>query len=110
MPDIHIPSLAERRAEGKSLRDHVARSAHADWKPAPNRDVLAMIHASNAGRLPELIPIKMGLMAVSPFTFFRGAAPLMARDLAKSPISGLTVQLCGDAHVRNLGAYAGPDG
>jgi len=110
MSSIHIPSLAERRARGKLLRDHVARGAHAIWKPSVSRDVLATIHASNANRLPKLIPMKMGLMAHAPFAFFRGAAPLMARDLARCPVSGLNVQLCGDAHVKNLGAYAGPDG
>jgi len=110
MPKIHIPSLAERRAEGKRLRDHLGRADQGVWKPAASRDVLATIHDSNAGRLPKLIPLKMGLMAVSPFSFFRGTAPLMASDLSHHPTTGLTVQLCGDAHVKNLGAYAGPDG
>jgi uncharacterized protein (DUF2252 family) len=110
MQQIHIPSLTERRAEGKRLRDHVARGSHAVWEPDNRRDILAIIRASNAGRVPNLVPMKMGLMAVSPFAFFRGAAPVMARDLSRTPVSGLTVQICGDAHVKNLGAYAGPDG
>jgi uncharacterized protein (DUF2252 family) len=110
MQQIHIPSLAERRAEGKRLRDHVARGSHATWEPDSRRDILGIIRASNAGRVPKLVPMKMGLMAVSPFAFFRGAAPIMARDLSRTPVSGLTVQICGDAHVKNLGAYAGPEG
>jgi uncharacterized protein (DUF2252 family) len=110
MSRISIPSLAERRAGGQKLRDRLPRVDQSIWKPAPGRDVLASIKEANAGRLPKLIPIKMGLMAVSPFAFFRGTASLMAKDLAKFPTSGLTVQLCGDAHVKNLGAYAAPDG
>jgi len=69
-----------------------------------------MLRDFNKGRLPKLIPVKMGRMAVSPFTFFRGTAPLMAADLATLPVTGLSVQLCGDAHMRNLGAFAAPDG
>jgi uncharacterized protein (DUF2252 family) len=110
MPEIQIPSLTERRAEGKRLRDHVPRGDHATWASDRDRHILKIIHASNTGRLAKLIPIKMGLMSISPFTFFRGAAPLMARDLSRTPITGLKVQMCGDAHVKNLGAYAGPDG
>ena len=73
-------------------------------------DPVQLILASTAGRLPELLPIKFGRMAASPFGFFRGAVPLMAADLATLPTSSLTVQICGDAHIRNLGAYAAPDG
>jgi uncharacterized protein (DUF2252 family) len=110
MAKIHIPSLADRRAEGKKLRDRLRRVDQADWKPAEGRDVLATIKETKEGRLPKLIPMKMGLMSVSPFAFFRGTAPVMAKDLAALPTTGLTVQLCGDAHVKNLGAYAAPDG
>jgi uncharacterized protein (DUF2252 family) len=110
MSTISIPSLMQRRAEGKSLRDQARRVDHGLWKPGRSRDVLATIKAANAGRLQKLIPMKMGLMSVSPFAFFRGTAPLMAKDLAGGPATGLMVQLCGDAHVKNLGAYAGPDG
>ncbi len=110
MPKICIPSLAERHARGKSLRDKLSRMAQAYWKPGRRRDVLEVLKQSEEGRLPRLIPIKMGRMSLSPFAFFRGAAPLMARDLAGRPVTGLQVQLCGDAHVKNLGAYAGPDG
>jgi uncharacterized protein (DUF2252 family) len=110
MSKTHIPPLAERRAEGKKLRDKAGRVDQAHWKPAEDRDVLATIKEAKEGRLPKLIPLKMGLMAVSPFAFFRGTAPVMAKDLAALPATGLTVQLCGDAHVKNLGAYAAPDG
>jgi len=110
MSSIIIPSLADKRAEGRKLRDHLPRVDQGIWKPARNRDILATIAESNTGRLPRLIPMKMGIMAQSPFAFFRGTASLMAKDLARFPVTGLTVQLCGDAHVKNLGAYAGPDG
>jgi uncharacterized protein (DUF2252 family) len=110
MPITCIPSPAERRASGKKLRETLPRIDQAAWKPGAGRDVLAAIHEANAGRLPKLIPIKMGRMSASPFAFFRGAAPLMAADLAGWPVTGLHVQLCGDAHVKNLGAYAAPDG
>jgi uncharacterized protein (DUF2252 family) len=110
MSKISIPSLPERRAYGNALRDKVGRVDQAIWKPAPNRDILATIEQANTGRLPKLIPIKMGLMSISPFAFFRGTAALMAKDLSRLPVTGLTVQLCGDAHVKNLGSYAAPDG
>ncbi len=110
MSKINIPSLAERRAGGKKLRDCLGRVDQAKWTPGEGRDVLATIKESNAGRLPKLVPMKMGLMSASPFAFFRGTAPLMAKDLATLPTTGLAVQLCGDAHVKNLGAYAAPDG
>jgi len=107
---ICIGSLAERRAEGRRLREKSPRADQAVWKPDPGRDPLAVIKAATAGRLARLVPIKMGRMSESPFAFFRGTAPLMAKDLAKWPVAGLDVQLCGDAHVKNLGAYAAPDG
>jgi uncharacterized protein (DUF2252 family) len=110
MFNIHIPSLTERRANGKRLRDRLRRVDQAIWKPAEGRDAPATIKESNAGRVAKLVPMKMGLMAASPFAFFRGTAPVMAKDLAALPATGLRVQLCGDAHVKNLGAYAGPDG
>jgi uncharacterized protein (DUF2252 family) len=110
MFNINIPSLAERRANGKKLRDKLRRVDQAVWQPAAGRDILATIKESNAGRVRRLIPMKMGLMSISPFAFFRGTAPLMAKDMACLPTTGLNVQICGDAHVKNLGAYAGPDG
>jgi uncharacterized protein (DUF2252 family) len=101
----------ERRAVGRSLRNKLARATHGDWATKKGRaDPVAIILAANAGRVRNLLPIKMGRMVQSPFAFFRGAAPLMAADLAKLPVTGLRVQICGDAHVRNLGAYASPEG
>jgi uncharacterized protein (DUF2252 family) len=103
--------LNERRAIGRRLRNKVGRAVHSKWSPEKiRRDPVAMILAANAERVRQLVPIKMGRMAVSPFAFFRGAAPLMAADLATLPTTGLRVQICGDAHVRNLGAYAAPEG
>jgi uncharacterized protein (DUF2252 family) len=104
-------SLKERRKQGKELRRKVRRNRHADWSVKEGRnDPVATIVAANSDRLQFLIPIKMGRMAAGPFAFFRGAAPLMAADLATLPVTGLEVQICGDAHVRNLGAYAAPEG
>jgi uncharacterized protein (DUF2252 family) len=98
-------------AQGRALRDSTAPSAH-DHPPAGARrpDVLAFVAASNQGRLPHLIPLRTGRMIASPFAFFRGAAGLMAADLADSPCSGLTAQLCGDAHAANFGLYGTPTG
>jgi len=104
-------ALNDRRAIGRRLRNKVGRSAHANWASKKSRgDPVAIIVAANADRVRELVPIKMGRMAAGPFAFFRGAAPLMAADLATLPKTGLRVQICGDAHVRNLGAYAAPEG
>ncbi len=106
-----IPAPAERRAFGKRWRDRVPRTSHGDWKPHPRRtDPVVLFQESNAERLPALIPIKVTRMALSPFSFYRGAAPLMARDLSFVPATGLRTQLCGDAHVQNVGAFAAPDG
>lgn len=103
--------MAERRLHGKSLRQVAHRVDQGAWSNATRRsDPIDIIIQSNAERLPGLVPIKMGRMAASPFGFFRGAAPVMAADLATLPATGLRVQMCGDAHLRNLGAFAGPDG
>jgi uncharacterized protein (DUF2252 family) len=94
------PAPADRTAIGRQCRDLVGRAGQAAWAPAPNRtDPVAYLLAANAARV-----------AASPFAFFRGAASLMAADLAPAPVTGLRVQLCGDAHLVNLGAYAAPDG
>lgn len=109
--DIQRKSAAERREYGRSLRQKVHRVDQAVWKPAATRrDPVDIVLQSNSGRLADLVPIKMGRMAQSPLAFFRGAAPAMAADLATLPTTGLSVQMCGDAHVRNLGAFAAPDG
>jgi uncharacterized protein (DUF2252 family) len=110
MHRISIPTPAERRDLGKKMRDRLARQDQREWKAPANRDPLATIRESNEGRVPKLVPMKMHLMSASPFAYFRGTAPVMAKDLACLPVSGLTVQMCGDAHVKNLGAYAAPDG
>ena len=86
------------------------RSAHGDWEPASDRrDPVELLEEQAASRVPELVPIRYGRMLVSPFTFFRGAAYPMAADLAGAPRTGLDVQLCGDAHLSNFGAFAAPD-
>lgn len=104
------PSPAERRAHGKALRKAVPRSSHADWAPAPDRfDPVALIERQDEDRLAWLVPVRHGRMAESPFAFFRGAAQFMAADLAPTPVSGLAVQLCGDAHLANFGVYGSPE-
>ncbi|PXX58395.1 uncharacterized protein (DUF2252 family) [Nocardia tenerifensis] len=104
-------SADEARARGKALRDRVpvtARDRAAEGARRPG--VLDYIEASNAGRLPHLVPLRIGRMMASPFTFYRGAAGLMAADLAGGPDTGLTAQLCGDAHAANFGLYGTPRG
>src|SRR4051794_22773754 len=101
---------AERAARGKAARAEVPRSSHAEWKPAPDRrDSVDVLEEQAQTRMPELVPIRYGRMLVSPFTFYRGGAALMAGDLAGTPRTGLQVQLCGDAHLSNFGAFAAPD-
>ncbi len=101
---------AERVARGKAARVELPRSAHATWEPAQTRmDPVDLLEAQAQTRLPELGPIRYGRMLVSPFTFFRGAAYLMAADLADGPRTGLHAQLCGDAHLSNFGIFAALD-
>jgi uncharacterized protein (DUF2252 family) len=101
---------AERAARGRAARGELPRSAHADWEPGPRRrDPLDLLEEQAQTRLPELGPIRYGRMLVSPFTFFRGGAYLMAADLADGPRTGLHAQLCGDAHLSNFGIFAAPD-
>ncbi|HKH31564.1 MAG TPA: DUF2252 family protein, partial [Gaiellaceae bacterium] len=103
-------SLEERAARGKAARAEVPRRVHADWEPPPHRpDPVILLGEQDETRVPELVPIRYGRMLVSPFTFYRGAAALMASDLAGGPRSGLHVQLCGDAHLSNFGSFAAPD-
>ncbi len=97
------PSAEERMTAGKALRERVPRTSHAKWSPAPNRaDPIALLKSSNSGRLTELLPIRYGRMGQSPFAFFRGAAGLMAADLAGTPITKIRVEACGDCHLLNL--------
>ena len=103
-------SPAERVARGRAARRELRRSAHAIWEPAPNRgDPVGLLEQQAETRLPELGPIRYGRMLVSPFTFFRGGAYLMAADLADGPRTGIHAQLCGDAHLSNFGIFAAPD-
>lgn len=94
---------------GRSARKQVPRRRHAEFSPAPGRDPLAILAAQATTRVPELVPIRHARMAVSPFTFFRGAAAVMAADLATTATTGLRVQICGDAHLLNFGAYGTPE-
>jgi uncharacterized protein (DUF2252 family) len=101
---------AEHRAAGKALRDVVPRSAHGVWQPPADRsDPIALLESSSEGRLPRLIPLRYGRMRHSPFAFFRGAAIIMAADLATTPVTGLRVQACGDCHLLNFGEFATPE-
>ncbi|MFO1306045.1 MAG: DUF2252 domain-containing protein [Burkholderiales bacterium] len=105
-----LPSSDERRGQGKALRDRVPRVSHAGWKaPKNRRDPVDVVLESNADRIEQLIPVRMGRMAQSPFAFYRGAAALMAYDLASTPVSGIRVQACGDAHLMNFGGFATPE-
>jgi len=100
----------ERAAAGKAARSEVRRSSHAAWEPPEGRaDPVAILERQAATRVPELVPIRYGRMAASPFAFFRGAAAVMAADLATTPVCGLRVQACGDAHLSNFGAFGAPD-
>ncbi len=100
----------ERVARGKAARNEVPRSSHGRWEPAANRpDPVGLLEEQAASRVPELVPIRYGRMLVSPFTFYRGAALIMAADLAATPNSGLRVQVCGDAHLSNFGVFASPE-
>jgi uncharacterized protein (DUF2252 family) len=107
-----VPHLtaSERAARGRAARAEVPRSSHAGFEAsAHRRDPVELLEEQARTRVPELVPIRYGRMLVSPFTFFRGGAYLMAADLAGAPRTGLHVQLCGDAHLSNFGAYAAPD-
>ena len=102
-------TFAERRAQGKAARTQAPLAAHREFDPAPDRDPVGLLLGQAATRVPELVPIRHGRMLVSPFTYYRGAALPMAADLAATPTSGLRVQLCGDAHLSNFGAFASPE-
>jgi uncharacterized protein (DUF2252 family) len=109
---IRAPHLtpAERAERGKAARAEVPRTSHADFAPADARpDPIELLQRQAETRVPELVPIRYGRMLVSPFTFYRGAALIMASDLALTPESGLRVQLCGDAHLSNFGVFASPE-
>ena len=103
-------TVAERVARGKAARQEVPRTSHASFSAGPVRpDPVALLEGQAASRVAELVPIRYGRMLVSPFTFYRGAALIMASDLTGMARSGLNVQLCGDAHLMNFGAFGSPE-
>ncbi|MDM7991322.1 DUF2252 domain-containing protein [Arthrobacter sp. zg-Y877] len=107
---VKHPSVTERVAAGKDCRETTPVSAHQGWVPNPDRpDPVALIEEQNLTRDPDLVPVRHGRMLDSPLTFYRGAAKIMAADLKDTPRSGLTTQLCGDAHLSNFGVFASPE-
>jgi uncharacterized protein (DUF2252 family) len=105
-----VRDVETRIKAGRALRGRVPRSSHAKFSvPRKGRDIVAMLEASNRSRVPSLVPIRYGRMLHSPFSFLRGAAEIMAFDLARTPISGIAVQACGDAHLMNFGGFATPE-
>jgi uncharacterized protein (DUF2252 family) len=108
--EVPHPSIDERRAEGLEARERAHPSSHSGWRPAADRpDPVALLQAQDRTREPDLVPVRHGRMMVSPFTFYRGAAKIMAADLKETPVAGLDAQLCGDAHLSNFGVYASPE-
>ena len=106
---FHVP-VKQRLAAGKKLRTKVPRSSHGEWRAAKNRrDPIELLKESDRERLPELLPIRYARMRESPFGFLRGAAPVMAADLAATPVTGIRVQACGDCHVANFGGFGTPE-
>src|SRR5580658_9931117 len=111
VPFMHWATPEERRKLGQARRKQVGRQDHCAHDPkARQASALHLLERSMKGRVPSLIKLKYELMAQAPFGYFRGAAPVMAADLSRLPNAGILSQLCGDAHVRNLGAFAAPDG
>jgi uncharacterized protein (DUF2252 family) len=107
---IKHPSLDERLALGRAARDRTPPSSHTGWKPAADRpDPVLLLEQQDRTREPDLVPVRHGRMMVSPFTFYRGAAKIMAADLKDTPTAGLGAQLCGDAHLSNFGLFASPE-
>ena len=103
-------AIEERLAEGRVERESVPLEAHGEWAAPDDRpDPVGILEKQNATRVPELVPIRHGRMIVSPFTFYRGSAAIMACDLSRTPTTGLRVQCCGDAHLSNFGVFAAPD-
>ena len=103
------PTVSERAARGRTARAECPRTTQSQFDTPPERDPVAILDADSPSRVPELVPIRYGRMLVSPFTFYRGAAAIMAHDLASTPRAGLDVQLCGDAHLANFGGFASPE-
>jgi len=110
MRNVAHPSMDQRRARGGRAWERRPPSGHAGWVPAADRpDPVALLEEQNLTREKDLVPVRHGRMMVSPFTFYRGAAKIMAADLKDTPVAGLDVQLCGDAHLSNFGAFASPE-
>jgi uncharacterized protein (DUF2252 family) len=104
------PSVDERRARGKEARNRTPPSSHAGWVPVADRpDPVGLLEEQNATREPDLVPVRHGRMLISPFSFYRGTAKIMAADLNHTSTAGLQVQLCGDAHLSNFGLFASPE-
>src|SRR5574340_724112 len=100
----------ERLAAGKALRNKAPRTSHGDWAAAVDRpDPISLLEENSSSRVKELVPIRYGRMSLSPFAFLRGSAVVMASDLSRTPVSGIRVQVCGDAHLSNFGFYASPE-
>jgi hypothetical protein len=103
-------TVDERIARGRTAREQAPRPSHGRWEPAPDRlDPVTLLEQQAASRVPDLVPIRYGRMLASPFTFYRGAALIMAADLAATPVTGVTVQVCGDAHLSNFGLFGTPE-
>ena len=101
---------SERQAAGKAIRESVPRSAHAAWKPSPNRtDIISLLEQSNQDRLPDLISLRYRRMLQSPLACLRGSAIVMAEDLAGLPKTNIRLQVCGDCHLQNFGWFASPE-
>src|SRR6266576_2445185 len=110
LEQLAAPTLAERIRAGKAARKRAPLDSHGAWRPPSDRpDPVALLEGQAKTRVPELVPIRYGRMLVSPFAFYRGAAMIMASDLAATPRSGLLAQCCGDAHLSNFGVFASPE-
>ena len=110
LPKVEHFTVEERVSMGKAVRTQAPLESHAEWSPSPYRvDPVTLLEEQAETRVPELVPIRYGRMMVSPFAFYRGAAYVMASDLASTPRSGLRVQACGDAHLMNFGVFASPE-
>jgi hypothetical protein len=108
--DRSLSTRAERYAAGKARRSETPHSSHVEWAPDPERpDPISLLEESNKTRLEHLVPIRFGRMSKSAFAFYRGTADIMASDLAKTPVSGIQAQICGDAHLSNFGVFASPE-
>src|SRR5437764_11084417 len=109
IPPIQHRTPEEHASSGEGARKRVPHDRHAGFEPAKDRDPVALLESQGPSRVPELLPIRYGRMLVSPFSFYRGAALVMAHDLAGTPTSGITTQVCGDAHLSNFGFFASPE-